>query len=341
MFEYRINPRIAQVVSTRSYIPYFGFGDHLDDYRKEPEAKIRLKFSVENDLNRPPELSEKSHFFYGKQGTDRVYYERPLGLGIELRMMVTGLLTPDPEIVVNGSYYKYVRARIDNVFPPGVHLVDALSLKLIEGGYLQVHCAALSRHKEGILLVAPPDTGKSTTTLSAIKNGYHFVSEDIAFIDGENVYANPHTGTFYHLEAESTSPLKSLRFRFSDKPVISYFMETPNAKVSSLMQDAVIDEMVKVHYVFILDRGEPGVEHLDEKEALRRFTIINRYEFSYHKNPLLLSYSYFNPALDINRHMRLEEQRLESIVGKSECFLLRSNDPKQYVKLMMQAVKSK
>ena len=338
-YEYRINPRIAQVVSNKGYIPYFSFGDHLDDYAEDSQPKIRVTFNVEDDFERPPELFQKSHFFYGKEGSDRVYYERPLGFGIKLKMMVTSLLTGDPAIVVNRPYIKYVRAKIDNVYPPGVHLVDSLSLKLIEKGYLQVHCAAVSIRDEAILLVAPPDTGKSTTTLSAIKNGYHFVSEDIAFIDGEHVYANPQTGTFYHLEAENSKSLKSLRFKLSDKPLISYFMETPNAKLSTLMKNAVVDEKVKVRYIFILDRGESAVEHLDSAEALRRFLIINRYEFSYHKNPLLFSYSYFNPALDINKHMRTEEKLLEAVVRKSDCYLLRSNEPKEYIKLMMDTVK--
>jgi hypothetical protein len=188
------------------------------------------------------------------------------------------------------------------------------------------------------LLVAPPNTGKTLTTLLALKCGFDYVSEDIAIVDEENVYANPYTSTFNHYDDESNvNNEKSIRAFISKFPLLNYYVQISKSSMPAidLIKSSKIDQKVKITTICILSRGkETKIEKIDAEEALRRVLIINRNEFSYYKNPLLLAYSYFNPTFSINHLGNIEQKILHAIINKADCFLLRSNDPNEYIKLV-------
>jgi hypothetical protein len=106
------------------------------------------------------------------------------------------------------------------------------------------------------------------------------------------------------------------------------------------MKDFKIEEKANIKNIFVLERGTSGIEKIEPREATRRILIINRNEFSYHKNPLLFAYSYFNPSLDINELMRTEEDLIYTIVDKTDCSLLKANKPTGYIDLLLGALKS-
>jgi hypothetical protein len=345
-YRYRIKPQIADVLSNKVRIPYFSFGEYLDDRNENDsdttfDPKISINFEVQKDIPRPEHLVQKFHFFYGDENTDELYYERPLGVGIVAKMHCKNLLR-EPTIVVNDSYYKFIRSRIDSAYPPGVHVADILTVKLLQRSFSPIHCAAISINGEGQILAAPPDTGKSLTTLLAIRRGYSFLSEDIAIIDDKHVYANPTTATFYHTENFKTS--KSMESQiynllYLKVPVLSYFLDPPNAKVYDLIQDIKIDEKVPIKNIFILGRGTGGLMPVDPVQAARRLLIINRNEFSYHKNTLLFAHSYFNESLGLENLMKEEECLLSTLANKVKCYLVRTNDPKEYIEFIDKVAK--
>jgi len=333
-------PQIASVLSSKARIPYFSFGEYLDKNSDSPSSQIRITFGVENDIKKPDYLDQKFHFFLGKENIDELYYERPLGLGIRVKMLCTNILT-DPHIIVNNSYYKFIRSRIDSAYPPGVHVADVLCVKLLEKGYSPLHCAAISHKGEGIVLSAPPDTGKSLTTLLALKRGYGFLSEDIAIADKINIYSNPTTATFYHTEnLRGPKSFKSAYFNFFylKVPILSYFLDPPNARVYDIMKDIKIDEKVPIRHIFVLDKGNGGVTEMDPNETARRLLIINRNEFSYHKNTLLFANSYFNPKLAIDKLMQKEEEIIKTLSNRVKSYLIRTDNPREYIDLIEKAL---
>jgi hypothetical protein len=335
-FQYQIKPRIARVLSNKVRIPYFSFGEYLDDYAETPVSQIRITFRVEKDIKKPEHLTQKFHFFLGQENTDELYYERPLGMGIRVKMHCKNLLS-DPEIVVNSSYHRFIRSRIDSAYPPGVHVADILCTKLLEKDYSPMHCAAISYNGEGILLAAPPDTGKSLTTLLALRRGYGFLSEDIAIVDKEHIYSNPTTATFYHTEnLGSAKSLKSAYFNFLylKIPVLSYFLDPPNARIYDIMKDVKIDEKVPIKNICILNKGSGGLRELDSSDAARRLLIINRNEFSYHKNTLLFASSYFNPQLSLAKLMNKEEEIISTLTKTVKSYLISTDNPREYIELI-------
>jgi hypothetical protein len=336
-YEYLVNPQIAKIASNKEYIHYFSYGDHLNHYSRASPSKSEISFNVVKDFPHPVGLSQKFHFTTGSDGTDEIYYERPLGLGITAKLHIKNLLR-NSEITINNSYYRFIRARLDNLYPPGVHLTDILTVNLLKTGYTPVHCAAISSDGEGILLPAPPDTGKSLTSILASRHGFHFLSEDIAIADEDFVYANPQTSTFfYHInEFENSKSMKSIFFNsFYKIPFLPYYLTRPAASISKIMKNFKVDEKARIKKILILDKGNTAFEKISSEEALRRILILNRNEFSYHKNSILFAYSYFNPSFDLPRFMNAEERILRTLVNKTECFILKANDPKEYINLLM------
>lgn len=343
-FFYSVNPDIVNIISNRDYIPYFSYGEHLVELASSRGAKrykIEMTLNVVKDVVHPSHLNQRFHFCYGCDGCDEIYYERPLGLGITAKLYFRNLLG-NTELIVNESYYKYVRAKVDNLYPAGAHLADIMTFRLLDSGYIPLHCACISNKQGGIILAAPPDTGKTTTAISAARNGFGFLAEDIVIADETHVYANPNTGTFFHLEGLKRSmSLRDLIFKFIyfRIPFLSYFVSTPDLSITKVLKDIEIEEMSQITKILILDKGNNTVEKVGREEALKRLLIINRNEFSYHKNSLLFAYFYFNSqSLDLYEYMRKEEDVIRNFVQRYECYTLKATDSKQYYNLMLKVV---
>jgi hypothetical protein len=339
-FQYQIKPEIANVLSNQVSVPYFSYGEYFEKYVQSSPSKINISFSVDAHLSKIDYLTQKFHFCYGAENAEEVYFERPLGLGSSAKLRCKNLMT-DPQISVNKTYYKLIKFKIDNTFPPGVHLADTLSVLLLKNNYIPLHCAAISRNNEGIVLVAPPDTGKSMTTMLAVKRDYGFLSEDIAIADDKYVYSNPQTTTFYHTPGVNTNHSfrhKLTSFLTTNVPALTYYVTPSSARLYDIMKGIKIDVKVPIKYIFILDRGKDKLQELDSKEAMRRILIINRNEFSYHKNTLLFAYSYFNRSLDINALMQKEERLIENMTSKVKSYLVQSADAANFINIIDKAI---
>lgn len=343
-YQYTINPQIAKVVSSKEFIQYFSLGQNLESYSQSSRSAIEVDFDVVKNLSRDTVDAQKFHFFYGYYDKQEIFYERPLSVGIKLKMQVKNLLD-HPKIVANEAYFKYIRFKADNVYPPGIHLLDILLVNLLQRMYSPLHCAVISTpNNEGILLAAPPDTGKTLTSFLALNRGFHFLAEDIAFVDEKYVYANPYTSTFLHGDqfgnGRSGKSLRSLVKSIPTKfDLLQYYTRPPKKSISDIVKGVKIEEKAMIKNIFVLDRGEASVQRLSPEEAARRILIINRNEFSYYKNPLIFAYSYFNSSLDVNKLMRTEEQIIDTIVNTRDCFLIKSNDPKRYIEQIVDTIK--
>ena len=63
-----------------------------------------------------------------------------------------------------------------------------LSFLALQRGMLPIHCSALADDKGAVLIAGESGSGKSTITASFLKNGYRLMADDMALVDGENVY---------------------------------------------------------------------------------------------------------------------------------------------------------
>jgi hypothetical protein len=332
-------PGIINIRSNLDYIPSFFLGEHLiDNYLKYPKAEINTTFQVINDFYPISTLDQKFDFCYGNNQADTVYYERPLGGKLKLKLLVENL-QGTPRISVNKSYYRFVKTKMESLYPPGIHLTDITAIKLLEKDFAPVHSACLSLNNDGILLFAPPNMGKSLTTFLALKSGYNYLSEDITVVDRNCAYSCPQTTTFLPFVEERSVKLslfKLLRSRFNvlSYLVFPYLIKEPHVDISKLSENFKSSEKANIRYICILERGEEGIEEIDKERALRNISILNRNEFYYPMNPVLLAYSYFNQNFNLDKLMEKEKEILSAIIDKSECYILKVKEPKEYVTLL-------
>lgn len=298
----------------------------VDDLRKEMEGIDRL---------------QKYHYWAGASNGKALYYQRNFFLGTKLRLLVKDAFGPRPEIRVNKHYLKHIKWRFNNLHSPGYILTDLICTLLLQRQMCALHCSAFSINGKTVLVIAPPDTGKTLTTMRAVfDHGASYISEDLAITDGRKIYACPWTSTFRYYDELSMSRMMALRMKLIKIFPVAEVMPFPGKTktIDTYINPERIIEESPISYVAILARREGGLKVLDKEDALRMVYNLNRYEFFYRKSPMLTAYTYFNPDVDIEDLAVRERMILSNIVNQSECLLVQDPDPRKFANQIIDAV---
>lgn len=323
-----------------------GFLSPLYSIANGGPARISIALRVTGGMAGPSKRATPFGRVWGEPDADDVHYApRLLGpLPAQLRLRA---LRDSPQIGVNWTYHRLVRLRLGDVQPAGRHLADVVAVKLLQHHYTLVHAAAVAFNGQGTLLAAPPAVGKSLTSLRALERGFSFLAEDVAIIDGERVYGLPLTASFAcdigDRELGIQSRLGRLRIRSSQwvaaaLPPLSYLLPYPSLNVLSLASHARIENQAPLRFIFILGRGPRTLVPLSRQEALAKLLLINRSEFTYYQNNLLLGYSYFNPWLNLSDLMGREEELLAKAVRSAACFWCQGPGPETFIEQIQPVV---
>jgi len=344
-----ISPGIAEVYSNVKAIPGFlpvGFNPHQDlEPVSPPEGCVT--FLVRNLPRWQSHPAPGFGSMRGEPQGDMLHREFTLGGLVKARIELRGL-RDRPTITVNKPYYRFGRLRIGDFCPPGIHLRDVLSVRLIRGGYELLHCAAFGVSGEGVLIVGLPGIGKSTVLFEALKQGFQYLTDDVIIVDSDGyLYSCPGVSSFacdierirkfYHYD--KVGGLRSWRLSFLSKvPPIAILLGWPYIDILSFFPQVECITHVKPRSIFILTEGEKRIEKLSPAEALRMLVTMNRHLLAYHENRMLLTYSLLNPWLDIPEIMHTEEKLLQKLVDCSACFLCVAPSPDEYFNLIQQHI---
>lgn len=285
----------------------------------------------------------KYHYFSGVHGADSVEYRRTFVGGRDLWLRLSGLVSGDIHLEVNRTYARYISHRFMNLHSPGYILTDVAAWALLRRGYCPLHCAAFEIDGSTVVVLAPPNTGKTLTTMTACFDyGANFLAEDVAITDGNIVYGVPWTSTFRYYD--SIDPSRSARARNTLTRVFPPLELLPGARssrIDDLLSAAQILDMGEVTVVAVLERGPTSVVDIPEAGALlRQATNLNRYEFKYTLSPALVAYEYFNPEIDLMGAQARETATLERLVtGAQRRLLVQSADASEYASLLVSALK--
>jgi len=252
---------------------------------------------------------------------DEIYYKRPFMFNKYLELEAKGLLSDDPHIKVNNIYYHFVRHRFMNVHSIGYILTDLAALLLLRRGYAPLHCSAFKRGDSTVVIFAPPNTGKTLSTMMAcMEHDAEFLAEDLAVTDGETVYSVPWTSTFrYYSRVEQGVGARTLNKLTRIFPPLELVSILEPKSVSAYIDKEAICDKSKITHIVILERG---------------------FEFNYHKAPLIVAYEFFNPTLNIAAACEAETDILKKLIETAkERVIIRTNDPTQYTSLALNVLK--
>lgn len=281
---------------------------------------------------------EKFHYWLGAPGRDELFYERNFFAGTKLRLLVRGIRSERPEIFANKNYLRFIRFRFNNLHSPGYLLTDLVCALLLSKGLCPLHCSGFSIGDCTVAVIAPPDTGKTLTTMHAVLNaGASFLSEDLGITDGENFYACPWTSTFRYYDELSKSWLLRLKMKLMKVFPLAEFLPVPGEckTIEKYIDEKRIAAKTKITHIAILARRNGGAEVLDKERARQIILNLNRYEFMYMKSPMLTAYSYFNPEFNVQAMVAAEREILTKLANKATCLLVQSTDPSKFAELIL------
>ena len=306
-------------------------------------CKVVLRFRVDPLNDEFADLSDLEcyHYWNARPGGDDIYYQRGLIGSAKLRLMVRNMLAERPEMLANRSFMRYIRFRFNNLHSPGYHLTDMASALLLRAGFAALHCSAFSIGDATVAVIAPPNSGKTLTTMKAVlEKKAKFLSEDLAITDGEMLYACPWTSTFRYYDDFAMNWRTKFRMRLIKVFPPAELLPPPDKfrTIDAYIPKEQIAASGRITHVAFLARRDGGVKTLSPAEANRLLFNLNRYEFVYMKNPLLVAFSYFNPELDLHDLVDRERAILARISEQATCLLVQSKDPTRFADMIFDEI---
>lgn len=235
-----------------------------------------------------------------------------------------------------------------------VNLVEPLLRFLfISRGFILLHSACLDKNASGLLMSAPPDTGKTTTVLKCVKKGYSFLSDDMTIIRLPNealCFPKPMTISSHTFKtAVSVSNYRdtdrSLRLRslvhsktgrafmhklaklnvpiFTINTIGQSIVRPPKYSINSILQDAKIKKGTKVDNLYFLKREGNEFIQLGTTTALDLAIENSDDAFIFPPYAELLKYISINgkTALEL---LEEEKKLLNSFLSGISCYMVKS-----------------
>lgn len=329
--KFTIIPGLLSITASNRYIHYFSLASNLSSVMNS-KTKVNVTFNISKKLRKPKDLIHRLDFFWGNTDVDQMYYEHPIIFNLKAKMLID--FSSKPSITVNRSYQILSRFKFENVWPPGIHLMNLSIVSLLKRKNIIIHAGALATKKgKGVLLFGASNTGKSYTVSSSIKHGYHFMSEDLIASDGKSVFACPLLSTYSTILPTKNFSLK-LGNRIAQIPFLGLFL--PRVRTTKAFEMFIkkynFKSSAEVKYIFILERKRTDkiVSVLKKDEAYRKILNLNRMELTYFKSDLIYAYSYFNSKFNLQALLEEEQRILKEVISKSKCYLIQSDDPSTF-----------
>jgi len=330
-------PGLVTLISPVRSIYHFTFGEQLPEISPSDHTPIVLRYEIDNRLSPPKkDLQCLSTYFFGSPGYDGLYYSRMIFKPFKIEVLMEGLTTDRPTIRVN-KLCTTIPFRLNNIFPPGAHLTDIITVRLLLKGWTPLSGACIEIGGRATLLIAPPDTGKTLTIVKGLKQGmpFNYMSEDICVTNGDQVIACPWTISFRHQGYLGGPGDRLLAKLHSISPAFGLLTKRLPGHLDKFFNNLSFTPRAKIEHIIVLQRtlkGKAVIKRLKASEICHLITQLNRYEFTYYRNPLLRAYAYFNPdILSLERLQNTEETILHKISHKYSGYQILASDPNEFL----------
>lgn len=209
-----------------------------------------------------------------------------------------GFLEQRVEIAINKLIFRSRHVLYVNLVEPLLRFI------IISKGFVLLHSACIcdANGNNGLLFSAPPDTGKTTTVLKCLNNGYSFLADDMTILKMPNealCFPKPMTISAHTFKTATTVSDRpdgyskgGLKIRsiihsragrqfmrklgtknvpiFTINTIGQSIVKPPKFKVEDLLQHVRLREKTSIAEMLFLEKGGEQVEEIDKDEALRR-----------------------------------------------------------------------
>src|SRR5690606_8068706 len=182
-------------------------------------------------------------------------------------LRVKNLVKNEPIVYVNPTYYRYITHRVMNLHSVGYILPDLVALLLLRNGYAPRHCSAFRIGSATVVVLAPPNTGKTLSTMMAcMEHGADFIAEDLAITDGTRLYSVPWTSTFRYYSTVENNPFVRFKNRLTRViPILELVQLSKPTAITKYISEKKMIAQSEVTHVVVLERGTREIMRLDRE----------------------------------------------------------------------------
>lgn len=336
---------IHDIVKIQSEVSLYELEYFKCDIQVKPDLLVRVSDAI------PGRLATKRRIVKPKPWDTKylTYFEHLGSLGAKFSLDFSDLI----EINVNSLISKSKNVLYVNLVEPILRFI------MVSKGYALLHSACVDFKGHGLLLSAPPDTGKTTTVLKLVKNGYAFLSDDMTIVSLPSnalCYPKPMTISAHTYKTavevsnnEAASRVMKIRSMVHSKGGRSFMhslakynvpiftinalgqriVKPPKFKIESLLNSIKIEKSTVVKSLYFLSREGNECEILDTESAL--MTALENSDDAF----------LFPPYQDLLDHiaikgqtastlLAIERQILKQFLSGINCFALKSDTRSWY-----------
>lgn len=330
-------PGILTLRKNCNQIPFFSYGQvglpgnaELDAYPCQAEFVLTSEQALA-----PPATARGYHFYWYDPESKVVGYNRKLAPGLHARLNLEGNPAKGNfTLKANAGYSRLIRTKVNKLIAPGAHLTSAVAVNLLAKGFATVHGACVGFEGKSYLIMAPPNTGKTYSSVQLIlKRGFRFIGEDLVVYDGSNFVSVPNTATIRHYPELVKSKKLAMTTKLGDAipPLAPFFADSHPA--FELLKDHW-EPRLPVGGIIFLAQGPKATQALDQPDAARELWNHNRYEFDYYQNPLLRTLEYFEPEFNLDDSLNRERKLLGQLVQTGANFRITAPTASEYPELI-------
>lgn len=168
------------------------------------------------------------------------------------------------------------------VRPTLIELINSvLQIKLLQKEAAFIHGACVEKDGKGLLIIAPPDVGKTTTLISLIKRGYNYLSDDRIIISKgctgfcwpTNLRIHPH-----NLKEIKLSPMEKMETYFREwlSTIPDLKVDGKAINVNQICGPVSTKDRAKIELIFLLERENEATIELDKDTGLKKVMMAGR-----------------------------------------------------------------
>ncbi len=301
---------------------------------EKPIAKPDMKILCGPlELKRPKDsMMRTGYYFWRDENSLYIDY------GMRDTKLVLRDLLGKPEILCSKNFRKYSSQDSWN------DLVNAvILLNLIKRGYTLAHAGSLSYHsKDGVIISAPADTGKTSTilTLVAMKD-FGFMSDDAALVGKGFVYAYPEKVKVSPYTLTGDLRVKKLKRRIFKSRMLGLaserILKMNLTDFYEVPKDLVVEKSpIRKVFVFGGHRGEKTVKKIDSKLAARMI-FISSVDLARLMHRYLELY-YYVFAVDTYKFTEEMNRIVEDSFRKAQCYMVSAPRIKDYAQAVVETL---
>lgn len=301
---YPLCPGILELRTTTTPIPDFQLGPQRDAGARPMGAELAVEYRVGHVAGAGS--SDKGILV----DDENIIYHKSLGIFGDFRCEIS--LGPTvARLTVNPTYHRLGRHSIGTVPSVGDLLEDIVAVHLLRNGYALLYCGGINHGGEVSVFIGPSNTGKTTTVLKLVtQEAAEYISEDIAITDGDTLYCCPFAISPVDDVFLKTNPARFQTWLARNIPLLDTVSVQSVNSISELLEDDWIALSGEISQVCLLSRVERSTV---ETDATKLLLLMNRGEFTYTTNQILLGGQYFGYDIDIEAAMEAEKGIIRAI----------------------------